>query len=432
MTTSTLKTILENLCDDYGIGRYGTNTGTSASAITDDVRFGGADGAKDITVGCSVFVTGGSAESAPDDEEVRLSSHPKLSTGVMNLDPALTAALANNDTFVIAFKPLTFKAGAGPYSIIAKLNQVLTEFQFEKRIVPITSVTDGDMLASGTSDWTAVDGGGGSNDPTLAKAAASFPLGERVLRVTNHATGAGDYARSATIPVEENVSYYLEALGMIGASGVAADAGTLVLYDVTNGAAIALDNSVIDRFEPERLVNTVTMPPGCEQVQIRLTCTAVNDIIEWGYVIFRKGSVREFVLADRPQRVMKLGRLLIPSTTAWGTRGIWDEIPSKMQALGAGLWQYQIERSASGSLWYEEFVQPAALSLSTDTTQIPAEDVAAVTAEVLLRPLRNWSKTWAIKYEFAMARAAGVVGNYLTQNQTVVNQAPSEYLMLRA
>ncbi len=93
MTTSTLKTILETLGDDYGILRAGTNTGASTSALTDDVRLGGSDGAKGLDRGCAVFVTGGSSGSAPDDEEVRLASRPQLSTGVANLDPALTANL---------------------------------------------------------------------------------------------------------------------------------------------------------------------------------------------------------------------------------------------------------------------------------------------------------------------------------------------------
>ena len=431
MATFTLKTVLEYLCDDFGLGRYGTASAGSATSITDDTRFGGPDGAKSLDAGCSVYITSdaGGASAAPEDEETRLSTKPKLPTGVATLDPALTAAVAASDGFMIAYKPFTFKPGSGPYAIIAHINQALATFQFEKRIVPITLAPDGDMLASGTTSWTAVDGAGGANTPTLAKVAASFPNGERALRVTNNATGAGDYARSGLIAVEENKSYYLETLAW-GADS--ADAGTLVAYDQTGSAGITLSESAIDRIEPERLRNTVTTPAGCEQVSIRLTCTAVSDVINWAYVIFRKNEAQEFVLADRPQKVLWVGRLLIPSGKDWSTRGTWNEVPSKAEQLGAGLWRIKaLESVANRSLWYEEFVAPAAMTTAAGTTTIDARDLAAITAERLLRPIRAWSRDWTLKYDFALSQAAGAIDRYVAQNKTVVNQMESRYPLLR-
>ena len=413
MPTVTLKTILETLGDDYGILRAGTNTGTSASALTDDVRLGGSDGAKGLDPGCAVFVTGGSSGSAPDDEEVRLASRPKLSTGVANLDPALTANLADDDTFVIAFKPFTFKTGSGPHAIIAKLNQVMEAFQFEKLIRPITRVADGDMQAAAETDWT-------TSNATDVKAAASFPNAERVIVVTDGGSGGG-YTSTGNIAVEQNASYYVEVMGFGTDKD---DAGSLVVHDVTNNLPITLANTVIDRIEPERLVNSFTTPAGCEQIDIRLTCTNAGDVISWANLILRKNDARQFVLADR-QRVMKMGRLLTPTTTAWGTRGTWDEIPSRPEALGSGMWQYTVEQSVSGqSLWYEEFVKPATLSSSTDTTTIPAEHVAAVTAEILLRPLRNRSREWHDLHRDAELAAGGIISAYLQQNEVTV-QAPT-------
>ena len=250
MPTVTLKTLIETLCDEYGIGRYGTNTGASASALTDDVRFGGADGAKGIEPGCALFVTGGSSGSAPDDEETRLSSRPKLSTGVANLDPALTAALANSDTFAIAYKPFTFEAGSGPYAIVPKINQVQEAFQFEKILKPITRVVDGDMRAATETDWT-------TSNATDVKAAATFPNAERVIVVTDSGSGGG-YTSTGNMAVEENANYYVEVTGYGTDSS---DAGELRIIDVTNsGATIAISTSVIDRIEPERLVSSFTTP----------------------------------------------------------------------------------------------------------------------------------------------------------------------------
>jgi len=422
MSTTTLKTVLEYLCDDFALGRYGTASAGATTSITDDTRFGGADGARDIDVGCAVYITydAGGAAAAPEDEETRLSARPVLSTGAMTLDPAITAVAAS-DQFMVAYKPFSFKAGSGPYAIIPHVNQVLAGFQFEKRVVPITIVPDGDMLASAETDWTL-------SNATDAKTVASFPNGERVIAVTDSGSGGG-YTSTGNIAVEEQKSYYLEVTGFGTDSS---DAGSLVLYDVTNGAAITLTNSVIDRIEPERLVNTVTIPADCEQVDIRLTCTNASDVVSWGNLIFRKCEAQEFTLADRPQSVMEIGRLLAPSTDAWSTRATWTEIPSETEQLGQGLWRIRALESVSNkSLWYEEFIAPAAMTTAAGTTTINARHLAAVTAERLLKPLRGWSKEWGLRYDYAKSEAAGVVDRYLTQNRTVVNSAPRRYPTVR-
>lgn len=438
MATSTLAQVLNAMVDDYGLGRRGDNTGASASQFTDDgdktggTGFGGADGAEGIVAGSQILITSGTG--APLGEITSLASKPKLSTGVALLDPALTTALADGDTFLVLKKGLRFIGGGN--GLIDKVNQAQTDFQWEKRYVPITSVADGDMLSSGTSDWTAVDGAGGGDVPTLAKVAASFPLGERVLRVTNNATGAGDYARSVNIPVEENQGYYIEALGMIALTGAAADIGTLVLFDVTNAAAITLIETTIDRFEPELLKNTVTIPAGCEQVQIRLTCTAVNDIIDWGHVIFRKIKATRWTIADRPVRPARMGRLLNPDRNTWETRSSWQEVPSRINAVGAGVWEYTTDRTVTGSLWYEEFIAPAdmaASTVATASTQIPVRDLAPVAAEKVLRQLQFRSEEWAASYKIAKEDAAGVIQAYWERNQTIVTApSPPVYRMLRA
>ena len=414
MATSTLAQVLQVMADRYGLGRRFTNTGVVATSLTSDADLGGPDAARDLDVGCAVLIDGGTRAG----DLTQLSAKPKLSTGLATVDPSFGAALAASSTGIILYKPLRFVGGG--YALRDKINEALAQFQWELRRVPITSVPDGDMLATGTTSWSEVGSG------ALSKVAASFPLGERVLRMTGVA--ANDYIKSATIPVEPDVSYYLEVLGMISSTGAAADTGTLVLYDETNAASISLDQITIDRFEPEVLANNVTMPSGCKQVTVRLEADNAGDVIDWAYVILRKNSAREFTIADRPQKVLWVGRLLTPALTAWGQRGEWTEVPAELQALDAGLWRYQTEASVSGlSLWYEESVQPASLTSVTDTTQIPVEDLAAVAAELVLQPLRTWGKVWATRYDYARTRAAGVIDRYLEQNRRVVHRGGRMY-----
>jgi hypothetical protein len=428
MATATFLEILDYMVDNYHLGRRGTNTGTATTSITDDPNFGGHGAAENVEVGCEVLITfdQGDTNAKPEGQIRRLSSRPKLTTGVMNVDPDFADALASGDLFTILFRPFRFQGGQ--YGVRDKINQAITERPWQRRLVPITLVTDGDMLAATAGSWTAVDGAGGSDNPTLAKAELSFPLALRVLRVTNNATGAGDYARSATIPVEENQTYYLEGTGQIGSSGAAADAGTLVLYDVTNAGPITLINKDIDRFEPETLVNTVTMPSGCEQVQIRLTCTAVSDIIEWSNIIFRKASVREHTVADRGLPAGRLGSLFAGTNKNWAERGdTMPEVAGEPRQLGGGMWQYHTEQSMGGySLWYEEFFQPSTFTTIAsaggqmdETTTIDKEALAAVAAEILFKPLAGEDR-WRKFYLTAAYEAAKVRGEYMDELRTIV------------
>ncbi len=406
--------------DTYNLGRRGTNTGTVATSAT-DATFAGPGGDNRIDKGCAIMPTSGGV--APEDEERYLSARP-TSVGLMSVLPVFTTALANADTFEVLYRPLRFPDANNA------INWALRNIFWEKLTLPITSVLDGDMLrtTAATPEWVATDGAGGSNDPVLSKVAATYPLGIRSLNVAAHASDAGDYALSANIPVEELKTYYLEATGFISPSaassnpGLAADAGTLVLYDVTNGAAITLTEVDINRFEPEILQNTVTMPSGCEEVQIRLTCTAVDDNINWTNIIFRKDESKEFVVQDRDATVDRLGKLYATTSDVWGARGsTMHEVAHTLEKRTAGIWVYKTQQSLGGqSLWYEEWRRPAALTNdSTLTVGLDKEDVAAVATEHLLKTSGLRGKDdWSDVYEQAAIDAARVEAKLRTHERS--------------
>lgn len=478
MSTTTRQALREHMIDVWGLGRRGTNTGASASAITDDVNFGAHRSAEGIDVGCEVMIVSGTRAG----DISRLASRPKLTTGVANLDPGLGGALSARtttindaggisaadttvivtsatgfpssgnyiilvesermevtagqgtttwtirrgvlntlaathvdtstvtlqDAFQLLYQPLRFDSGQ--YSVHDAITQAMAEFAWERRMVPVTLVPDGDMLAAATSSWSEVGSG------ALSKVAATFPLGERVLRMTGVA--ANDYIKSGTIPVEPETDYYLEVTGMIASIGAAADTGTLVLYDETNAASITLDSDkiTIDRFEPEILLHTsVSTPAGCKQVTIRLEADNAGDIIDWTNVIFRRNSLREFVLTDRPQHILEVGRLFATSVSDWQERGqrlTDNEIPCEVVQLDSGMWAIHTRENLAGkSVWYEEYVRPAALTVDTDTTTLPKEDLAAVATELLLRPLQS-DKQWKAIYAKVVDRAAYARAKY--------------------
>ena len=422
MATNTKQTVRELMLSRYGLGRLGTNTGTSATALTADDRFGAARGAEGLKPGDWVMITSG--DGAPAEEFSRLKSLPTFTAGTMDLDPALSVALANGDTFEILRWPLSFDAGQGEFSIHEALTDTLANYAlFERRLVPITSVTDGDMLASGVTDWAATNA-------TPSKQAASFPHALRALRVVS--VSANGHARTGNMAVEEGVSYYLEVTGWITATADAVETGTLILRDVTNGLNITLDNTVINRFEPETLVNTVQIPSGCEQVELQLQADANTDSIEWANVIFRKNSAKEFTIQDRPVPIGYLGKLFAATTDKWAERGdTMIEIRGKPTQMGAGIWQYHTPQSHGGqSLWYEEFVQQAELTSDTSTTSIIKDHLAAIATEKLLFPLQGQSDEWRARYLKATRDAANFLMNLYEQQRSVV-QAQRVYTLPR-
>ncbi len=409
MSTATRQDIREQMVDTYNLGRRGTNTGTLTTSAT-DATFAGPGGDNRIAVGCAIMPTSGGA--VPEDEERFISSRP-TSAGLMSVLPVFTAALANNDTFEVLYRPLRFPDANNA------INWALRNIFWEKLTLPITSVLDGDMLrtTAATPEWVATAG-------TLSKVAATYPLGLRVLR--NQASdSAGDYALSANIAVEELKTYYLEATGMIPTSagtGNVADTGELVLYDLTNMTDITLTNTVINRPEPEILANTVTMPSGCEQVQVRLTTTNNGGFIDWANVIFRKDDSKEFIVQDRDAAVDRLGKLYATTGDDWGARGsAMHEVAHTLERRTAGIWVYKTQQAHPGqSLWYEEWRRPAALTDdSTLTVGLDAEDVAAVATEHLLKTsgLRR-EDNWRDVYEQAAIDAARVLSKYRTQERS--------------
>lgn len=338
----------------------------------------------------------------------RISKRPSQAAGLITVTPEPGANLTDGDTFDILRRPWRFE------DIDTYIDQALAEYIPEKLLLPLTAVTDGDMMAtSPTTDW------GTPSNATPTKVAASFPLALRVLRVT--ASANDGYALTNDLPVEKNKSYYLEVTGMIGSPGAADDAGALQLIDVTNGnASITLNNSAIDRFEPEVLANVVPMPSGCEQVHVRFACTLNGDIIDWSNLIFYKNGTREFVVQDRAE-IDRLGKLFVMKGTAWRTRRS-VEIGHELELRDAGIWVYRTHAPVSGrALFYEEFSKRGALSSDTDTSNAPKEEVAPVAAWLMLEQKAN-TEAWRMPFLKAQKQAAIVLAKYRGQ-RTILNRS---------
>ena len=399
------------MIDAYNLGRRGTNTGASTSALTDDADFGGQGGIDRLAPGCWVKIDTDTGGVAPQGEITRLASRPKLSTGTANLDPSITA-LANGDTFSVLYDGLCFDAGDGR-SVDRAINDALARIPFERRVVPITMFNDGDMLAAGTTAW---EGSGGGE--TIAKNVATFTYPYRYLSVAD--TGTSEYVTSVTTyVVEQGASYYYE----VAAAKASAGDGAVQLRDVTNSENLTLTNTAIDERVPQLLINNVSMAATTEQVKPRITKSdsAGTQVTAIFWVIFRRNDARRFVLADRPQEILRIGQIRATTESVFSKRS-WNtmrEIGGEPVQTDAGIWEYHLDQTYPGvSLWYEEFVAPTAFTADSDTSYLPKEHVAAVATEILLRPLRM-DKAWAASYDEAARDAHVVLNKYRSLKTTV-------------
>lgn len=152
------------------------------------------------------------------------------------------------------------------------INRTLRNLRY-RRYSLLTLVTDGDMEATGTTNWTA-------SNSTLSKVttAANVSLGARSLRVLN--SSANGYARSALVPVTYGDAYCLRA-------DLRVNSGTAVLeaYDETNGASLQTQTTT---SQDQRYLWTVFwVPSGCHNVSVRLKGTEASADIYWDCVSLR-------------------------------------------------------------------------------------------------------------------------------------------------
>ena len=429
MATTDKFAVKRYIVEKFKLGRYGLNDATQSDATTlsDASQFGGFGGDHKIDVGCEVLIHQNTiADGGGTDlyDLTRVSDPPSHAAGQITLVPTPsvgsyeTPVVADNDTeFIIWY--IEFR----DEDVDASIDKILGEqVMWQKLIRPLTSVADGDMRASAEAAWTTANAAD-------AKAAASFPLGERVIVVT--ASSNNGYTSTGNLPVEELMSYYLEVTGLIDVTGDAADAGTLAVQDITNAAALTIDNKTIDRFEPEILRNpAVQMPSGCEQVDIRLTCDASGDVISWANLIWRKNEQTLFTLEDKPFRIHDIGRVRATSEATWGRRVFENmaEVPREVVQLTEGLWQVQLKQSVAGrAVFYEEWVAPGTLATNAATTIAPVADVAALVATDLLEPYAL-NSDWTMRYKNALEAAGKVIRNQQSQRSYVNTDQRKYYL----
>ena len=185
-----------------------------------------------------------------------------------------------------------------PDDLNACIQRAQRKVYFETQTV-CTEVTDGDMEASGVTNWTDING-----DETASKvtAAANVRTGTQAIRVQNATVNGG--VQSDAIDVHPAEPVRVSAV-------VRSDSGTpsLILYDETNGAAIA---TITPTTDPNRWIHLEwegLIPSGCVSVTVRLVGAENDADLFWDNAIFYHKNTTQIIAPswlDEPWKFLKL------------------------------------------------------------------------------------------------------------------------------
>ena len=203
------------------------------------------------------------------------------STGTIVLDRGFTSNIITNHTYGIYFSNPPTRVGTDK-GLDEYINEYLRNM-FYWHPTLLTLAPDGDMEASGTTNFTQV------GTCTLAKSTTTgITFGLQSLSCTNGAANSGAKLNTA-LNVVENEAYDITV--DVDCSGYT---GKLIAYDVTNSADI---DSVTTVERGQRcLWLHVTIPTNCKQMNVHMTTTDAAGVAYWDNLSVRRTNALEIAM----------------------------------------------------------------------------------------------------------------------------------------
>ena len=196
-----------------------------------------------------IYVLSTTDAAAPQGEYRRVTTGGfASSTGTWTVGPAFSAVIGAGDVVLFLY-------GLSRENILDAANDIQREL-FLPRYTPLTLITDGNMEASGQTNWPDAVG-----TPTQTKETTEVLTGTQSLKIV---TTTVDHAvTSASLPVTEG-----EQLLVWSPIRVTAGSLRLSLYDVTN--SVEIDGATLneDAWTEVRLPSQ-TVPADCQNVAVR-------------------------------------------------------------------------------------------------------------------------------------------------------------------
>lgn len=366
----TAKTLLDQFTEEQRIGKLGTTsaTGDSTSVIDGSTRFAGPKSGNEWARGDPIRITSGTRIN----ENTEMSDYEPAS-GDFTVLPALTGAPASSADFRICKKKYVDHQDR----LYEALSRGLNRWAKRRMKVPLTYVTDGDLLGAAVATyWT-----GTNATPTYVDLAHPNGHYTRVLNIVTSA--ANGYAVPASIPVHPGDQW--DFLTWMRANAAASTA-EIIFIDVSNsnavitasysaGAATTSSRSLIE------VRGTLTIPTGCTLLQIRLSGQENPATVQFGPFIAAPQQNYQYATQARfewPSRAGKFFTRYPGGGTADGPEaGAYEPLDiayPDMEQVGWGI-AFQFRDQTPFPLYYEDLLGYADLSAEADSTHCP-EDLA--------------------------------------------------------
>ena len=371
----TAKTILSQFVEEQGIGRVGATSaaGSTTTLVDASSRFAGPKSGNEWERGSPIRVTSGAAGAASGDaigQNTELSdSEP--ATGTLTVSPAITTPGTAPVSFFILHRRYADHADR----LFEALSRGLNRWARRRMKVPLTFVTDGDLLGSAVGTyWT-----GTTATPTYSD--LSHPNGyyTRVLNIVT--SGANGYAVPANIPCHPSETWDLVTWMRANAATSTAE---LIIRDVTNSAVITPTIETGALTTTSRSLTLVKIsfeiPTGCYLWVPRLTGQENPATVQFGPVIAAPRETKRYTSQahfEFPSEAGKFFAANLPSGTDQGPEEIsFDEMPyaCDIEQLGWGL-GFGFRTTPDFPLYYEALLGYADLTAEADSTYCP-EDLA--------------------------------------------------------
>lgn len=267
-------------------------------------------------------------------------------TGVVTVRTMADTTKTGEDVFTLDYN-------IHPQFLLDALNRAMTRCYFSN-LEPLSLAADAGFQSTSTTIWTA-----SSTTFTKVTTADSFNV---FTGIGSGRTATADGYITQTVPVHPNEQIYAGALAR-------ADAGTasLVLFDVTNSAAINSTNAPSHTGENwGYLWRRETVPATCETVGLRLTVGDTGDVYwngAWFYRL-RDNLVRLDTKWDTAFKVPSLAYMDFSANVSTGVQAAFSrnlrEVPRhvydfQMEAPGAN--PYAIQFHEEGWLNHPLYIQ---------------------------------------------------------------------------
>ena len=358
-----------------------TGAGSATTAIK-DTRLSPAALDKDI-VKAWIYITSSPVTAGPAIGEVARVTDVDFDNNEVNVAPAFTVIPESGQEYEIHYR-----GEFHPEMLNELINESLDALE-STRLIPLTEITDGDMVSAGTGSW------GNTSNVIVQKNATNVRHGDYSLYV--QATATPGYVQTNDVFIPEKTGILCSSDVYIPTAGFKA---RLVLYDVTNSAE--LDSGTSETLGWSTITFTHNATSSTKRVALRLEAKTTQDIVYFDHAILLKIGDTEFPFPSSSEWHYNTKKVFYYPTGTGINAGVSSN-SFRIGEFGPKFWShFEVERDEDAvvpyrltvenkvttkPLWAAVDVTYPNLSADTDTTVAPIEILIDIIYATLLETL---------------------------------------------